>query len=154
MLEVSLTILSSSIRVRHHDERQLQISILHLPRSRQCVEDRGKIITIVTGLLGAYTLMYSLYQGSKAPMEWFTKALSKELLPRGVAVNAIAPGLMDTPSFYAQETKDSIAILKSGAIDGRLTHIQDIAPLVRFLITEGHWITGQTLFASGGFTTR
>lgn len=110
----------------------------------KAVEDRGKIITVVTGLLGAYTPMYSLYQGSKAPVEWFTKALSKELLPRGVAVNAIAPGPMDTPFFYAQETPDSIAFLKSGAIDGRLTQIEDIAPLVRFLITEGHWITGRS----------
>lgn len=44
--------------------------------------------------------------------------------------------------FYAQETPDSIAFLKSGSIDGRLTHIEDIAPIVKFLVTEGHWITG------------
>lgn len=37
---------------------------------------------------------------------------------------------------------------------GRLTEVKDIAPLVRFLATEGAWITGQTLFANGGYTTR
>lgn len=62
----------------------------------KAVENRGKIVNIVTGLLAAYAPMYSLYQGSKAPVEWFTKALSKELLSRGVSVNAIAPGPMDT----------------------------------------------------------
>jgi NAD(P)-dependent dehydrogenase (short-subunit alcohol dehydrogenase family) len=35
-----------------------------------------------------------------------------------------------------------------------LTNIEDIAPLVVFLADEGHWITGQTIFANGGYTTR
>ena len=35
-----------------------------------------------------------------------------------------------------------------------LTDIEDIEPLVRFLVTEGWWITGQTIFANGGYTTR
>lgn len=109
----------------------------------KAVSNGGKIINIVTGLLGAYTPFYSLYQGSKAPVEWFTKGLSKELLDRGVSVNAIAPGPMDTPFFYAQETDESVAFLKSGAMGGRLTHIEDIAPLVKFLVTEGKWITGK-----------
>ena len=37
---------------------------------------------------------------------------------------------------------------------GRLTEVTDIAPIVKFLCTEGAWITGQTLFANGGYTTR
>lgn len=65
-------------------------------------------------------------------------------MSRGVSVNSIAPGPMDTPFFYAQETEDSIAYLKSGAMGGRLTKIHDIAPLVKFLVTEGGWITGKT----------
>ena len=107
------------------------------------VADGGKIINIVTALLAAYTPFYSLYQGSKAPVEWFTKGLSKEVMSRRISVNAIAPGPMDTPFFYAQETEDSVAYLKSGAMEGRLTKIEDIAPLVKFLVTEGSWITGK-----------
>lgn len=109
----------------------------------KAVSDGGKIINIVTALLAAYTPFYSAYQGSKAPVEWFTKGLSKELMSRRVSVNAIAPGPMDTPFFYAQETEDSIAYLKSGALDGRLTKITDIAPIVKFLVSEGQWITGK-----------
>lgn len=50
---------------------------------------------------------------------------------------------MDTPFLYGQEDDNAVAYLKSVAIGGRLTKIEDIAPLVKFLITEGKWITGE-----------
>lgn len=110
----------------------------------QTVEDGGKIINIVTSLLAVYTPFYTAYQGSKAPVEWFTKGLSKELMSRGVSVNAIAPGPMDTPFFYPQENDDSVAFFKSQAMGGKLTHIEDIAPIVKFLCSkDGSWISGK-----------
>ena len=39
-------------------------------------------------------------------------------------------------------------------MNGKLTDIRDIVPIVRFLATDGRWITGQTIFANGGYTTR
>ncbi|EGX97005.1 short-chain dehydrogenase, putative [Cordyceps militaris CM01] len=118
------------------------------------VADGGKIITIVTALLAAFTGLYTSYAGSKAPVEHFTRGVAKELQPRLVSVNAIAPGPMDTPFFYPQESPEAVAFHKSQGLGGRLTEVRDIAPLVRFLVTEGGWITGQTLFANGGYTTR
>ena len=118
------------------------------------MNDGGKICTILTSLLAAYTGFYSTYAGAKATVEHFTRAASKELGPRGISVTAVAPGPMDTPFFYAQETDETIAYHKSAAALGGLTDIKDIAPLVRFLVTEGWWITGQTIFANGGYTTR
>ena len=56
----------------------------------------GKIITIVTSLLAAFTGLYSTYAGSKSPLEHFTRAAAKELGPRGISVNNVAPGPMDT----------------------------------------------------------
>lgn len=61
------------------------------------ISDGGKIVTTVTALLAAYCGNYSVYAGSKAPIEHFTRAAAKELLPRRISVNAIAPGPMDTP---------------------------------------------------------
>ncbi|MCC3775646.1 SDR family oxidoreductase [Streptomyces sp. UNOB3_S3] len=118
------------------------------------VEDGGKIVTIVTSLLAAYTGLYSVYAGSKAPVEHFTRALSKELFGRNVSVNNIAPGPMDTGFFYPAETEDSIAYHKSSAMNGELTKIEDIVPYVKFLLTDGWWLNGQTLFINGGYTTR
>ncbi len=118
------------------------------------LEDGGKIVTIVTSLLAAYTGLYSVYAGSKAPVEHFTRALSKELFGRSISVNNIAPGPMDTGFFYPAETDDSIAYHKSSAMNGELTKIEDIVPYVKFLLTDGWWLNGQTLFINGGYTTR
>lgn len=60
------------------------------------VSDGGKLITIVTSLLAAFTGFYTSYAGSKAPVEHFTRGVAKELQSRKISVNAIAPGPMDT----------------------------------------------------------
>lgn len=118
------------------------------------LNDNGKICTVVTSLLAAYTDLYSTYAGAKAPVEHFTRAASKEFGGRGISVNAVAPGPMDTPFFYGQESADAVAYHKSASALGGLTNIKDIAPLIEFLVTDGWWITGQTIFANGGYTTR
>jgi len=145
------------------------------------VQGGGKLITIVTSLLAAFTGYYTSYAGSKAPVEHFTRGVSKELMSKRVSVNAIAPGPMDTRKslcsiftfyfailwfcsltnskcwtafFYPQESPEAVAYHKSNALEGRLTDVKDIAPIVKFLCTEGGWITGQTIFANGGYTTR
>ena len=118
------------------------------------LNDRGKICTIVTSLLAAYTGLYSTYGGMKAPVEHFTRAASKEFGARGISVTAVGPGPMDTPFFYGQETPEAVVYHTSASALGGLTKIEDIVPLVRFLVTDGWWITGQTIFANGGYTTR
>ena len=118
------------------------------------LNDGGKICTIVTSLLAAYTGLYSTYGGMKAPVEHFTRAASKEFGSRGISVTAVGPGPMDTPFFYGQETPEAVAYHKSASALGGLTKIEDIVPLVKFLVTDGWWVTGQTIFANGGYTTR
>jgi len=118
------------------------------------LNEHGKIITIVTSLLAAFTDGYSTYAGGKAPVEHFTRAAAKEFGPRGISVTAVGPGPMDTPFFYGEETPERVAFHKSQAMGNQLTKIEDIAPIVMFLATDGWWITGQTIFANGGYTTR
>ena len=118
------------------------------------LNDNGSLITIVTSLLAAFTDGYSTYAGAKAPVEHFTRAAAKEFGARGINVNNVAPGPMDTPFFYGQETPERAEFHKSQAMGDRLTMIEDIAPLVVFLAGDGHWLNGQTIFANGGYTTR
>ncbi|MER6996195.1 SDR family oxidoreductase [Streptomyces sp. NPDC000410] len=129
-------------------------AFLVMKEAAKRIEDGGKILTIVTSLLAAYTPLYSVYAGSKAPVEDFTRALSKELFGRNISVNAIAPGPMDTAFFYPAETDDSVAYLKAQSMNGDLTKIEYIVPWVKFLLTDGWWANGQVFFVNGGFTTR
>ncbi|WP_320669128.1 SDR family oxidoreductase [Patulibacter defluvii] len=118
------------------------------------LEDDGRILTIVTSLLAAFTGLYSTYAGAKAPVEHFTRAAAKEFAARGISVVALGPGPMDTPFFYPAEDDQSIAYHRSQSLNGELTKIEDITPIVEFLVSDGWWITGQTIFANGGYTTR
>ncbi|MGV0924060.1 SDR family oxidoreductase [Empedobacter tilapiae] len=131
-----------------------KVAYFFIQEAGKNLNDNGKICTIVTSLLAAYTGLYSTYAGAKAPVEHFTRMASKEFGGRGISVTGVAPGPMDTPFFYGQEDENAVAYHKSASALGGLTDIKDIAPLVEFLVTDGWWITGQTIFANGGYTTR
>ena len=123
------------------------------------VNDNGKIVTLVTSLLGAFTPFYSSYAGTKAPVEHFTRAAAKEFGARGISVTAVGPGPMDTPFFYGQESAEAQAYHKSAAAlspssKTGLTDIEDVVPFVRHLVSDGWWITGQTILINGGYTTK
>lgn len=123
------------------------------------LNDNGKIVTIVTSLLGAFTPFYSIYEGMKAPVEHFTRAASKEFGARGISVNAIGPGPMDTPFFYGQEDEGAQAYHKAAASLSSfsktgLTDIEDIVPWIKLLVSDGWWMSGQTILVNGGYTTK
>lgn len=129
-----------------------KIAFFFIQEASKAINKNGKIISLVTSLLAAYTPFYSAYQGTKAPVEYYSKSASKELVSKGVSVNCVAPGPMDTPFFYPQEAEGDVEFYKTVSIRQRLTEVTDVVPIVRFLVTEGYWITGQTIYCSGGFT--
>lgn len=123
------------------------------------LNDNGKLLTVVTSLLGAFTPFYASYAGTKAPVEHFTRAASKEFGARGISVTAIGPGPMDTPFFYPAEEAEAVAYHKSAAALSAfsktgLTDIEDIVPYIRFMVSDGWWMTGQTILVNGGYTTK
>ncbi|WP_027126319.1 SDR family oxidoreductase [Gelidibacter mesophilus] len=131
-----------------------KIAYFFIQEAGKKLNDNGKICTIATSLLAAYTGLYSTYAGGKAPVEHFTRMASKEFGSRQISVTNVAPGPMDTPFFYGQESQEAVVYHKSASALGGLTKIEDIVPLIEFLVTDGWWITGQTIFANGGYTTR
>ncbi|ENB9205700.1 SDR family oxidoreductase [Serratia nevei] len=123
------------------------------------LNDNGKICTLVTSLLGAFTPFYAAYAGTKAPVEHFTRAAAKEFGERGISVTAVGPGPMDTPFFYPAEGADAVAYHKTAAAlspfsKTGLTDIEDVVPFIRHLVSDGWWVTGQTILINGGYTTK
>lgn len=134
-------------------------AFLFLKEAGKSVNDNGKILTLVTSLLGAFTPFYAAYAGTKAPVEHFTRAAAQEFGERGISVTAVGPGPMDTPFFYPAESEDAQAYHKTAAALSSftptgLTHIEDVVPFVRHLVSEGWWVTGQTILINGGYTTK
>ncbi|QOH34412.1 SDR family oxidoreductase [Burkholderia cepacia] len=123
------------------------------------VNDNGKIVSLVTALLGAFTPYYAAYAGTKAPVEHYTRAAAKEFGERGISVTAVGPGPMDTPFFYPEEGAEAVAYHKTAAALSKysktgLTDIEDVVPFIRHLVGDGWWITGQTILINGGYTTK
>lgn len=92
-------------------------------------------------------------------MEHFTRAAAKEFGERGISVTAVGPGPMDTSFFYPAEGADAVAYHKTAAAlsphsKTGLTDIEDVVPFIRHLVSDGWWITGQTILINGGYTTK
>jgi NAD(P)-dependent dehydrogenase (short-subunit alcohol dehydrogenase family) len=119
------------------------------------MNDNGRIINLGTSLTAGSAPGYSLYAGTKASGEEFTRMLSKEIGKRGITVNTIAPGPLDNPFFHQAETPQSAAFAANLSVSGRLGKESDITPVVAFLAgPQSQWVSGQTLFVNGGYLTR
>ena len=115
----------------------------------------GRIINIGTTLLAATAPGYAVYAGSKAPLEDFTRALAKEVGGRGITVNTVAPGPLDTPFYHSQEAPAAVAYARNAAPAGRLGTPDDVVPLIEFLASPAsQWVNAQTLFVNGGYLAR
>lgn len=124
-------------------------TICHM--SRYFLKQRaGKIINIssVSGILG--NAGQANYSASKAGVIGLTKAVARELASRGINVNAVAPGFVETDMTDA--LSDSVKEnLKSQIPLGKIGHPQDIAKAVAFLASpDANYITGQVLSVDGG----
>ena len=80
----------------------------------------------------------------------FTKALAKELGPSGITVNAVAPGVIDSPMNSAHLSSEELSALAEDTTLGRLGQPHEVAKAVRAL-AENCFITGQVLGVDGGF---
>ncbi|MEZ3461958.1 MAG: 3-oxoacyl-[acyl-carrier-protein] reductase [Lachnospiraceae bacterium] len=125
--------------------------IRHL--SRSMIRQRsGRIINIssVSGVLG--NAGQSNYSASKAGLIGLTKSVAREFASRGISVNAVAPGFIDT-DMTRNMTEEAKKALNSMIPMGRMGSAEDIADLVLFLAGEhSDYITGQVICVDGGMS--
>lgn len=116
------------------------------------MEPNGRIINFSTSVVGQMFPTYSVYAGTKGAVEQFTRQLAKEFGKKGITINAVAPGPVNTELFKVGKSEQQIEGLRNMNAFGRLGEPEDIADVVLFLASESSkWVTGQTLRANGGF---
>ena len=113
---------------------------------------RGAIVNVVSiaghtgGMNGA-----GAYASSKAALTAYTKAIAKELAPSGIRVNAVSPGVIDTPFHEVFSTPEMIANMVKGIPIGRVGTSEECANVIAFLCSgAASYIVGETIEINGG----
>jgi 3-oxoacyl-[acyl-carrier protein] reductase len=113
----------------------------------------GSIINISSFVTRVLPAESAIYSGSKGAVDAITGVLSRELGPRGIRVNSVNPGLIETEGTHTagamgsdfQTWNESLTPL------GRIGQVQDIAPIVSYLASDdARWVTGEHILGSGG----
>jgi 2-hydroxycyclohexanecarboxyl-CoA dehydrogenase len=116
----------------------------------------GRIVNISSSSTHSGTRRQAHYVASKSGLNGLTKCLALEFAPRGITVNTIPPGFIDTPALRKADREGSLSIEKALATTpvGRPGRPEDIAAACAFLVSEeAGYITGQIIGVNGGRNT-
>jgi 3-oxoacyl-[acyl-carrier protein] reductase len=122
-----------------------------LREAAQRVADGGSIIALTSSMVRHAVPGFGPYSATKAAVECMVRSMAKELAPRKVRVNAVAPGPVDTDLFRAGKTEE--AEQRSAALSpfGRIGTPKEVAEVVSFLASDrASWVHGQVVQPNGG----
>lgn len=116
------------------------------------IADGGRIVNTSTGLTRFSIPGFAAYASMKGAIEILTKYLAKELGPRRISANLVAPGIIETDfTHHTLARPGAREFFAKNIALGRVGVPEDIAGVVNFLCSEaGRWVNGQRLEASGG----
>ncbi len=110
----------------------------------------GRIISFSSSVVGSYPATYGLYAATKAAVEAMTHVMAKEMGPRGITVNVVAPGPVETELFLTGKSEAQVKGMMAANPFGRLGQPDDIAGVVSFLAgPDSGWVSGQVIRANG-----
>ncbi len=137
-------------------EQMLDVNLkASLILSRECArimltQSKGTIVNISSIIAQRGFSGLAAYAATKAGMIGMTKSLARELGPRGIRVNAVAPGFLDTEMSGSLEDRQRDQIIRRTPL-GRLGTTEDVVSTVHFLTSEAsQFITGQVITVDGG----
>jgi NAD(P)-dependent dehydrogenase (short-subunit alcohol dehydrogenase family) len=115
------------------------------------LRDGGRIISTSSAVVRVPFGAVAAYSALKAPIDNLTKSLAVELGPRGITVNAVAPGVIETDMASFVRDPEAAENVKGKQALKRIGQAEDVADIVGFLASlESRWVTGQAIDASGG----
>jgi len=117
------------------------------------IADKGRIINISSGLARFSLPGYAAYAAMKGAIEVLTRYLAKELGPRGISVNTVAPGAIETDfgGGVVRDDQELNGYIASQTALGRVGKPDDIGGMIAALLApENNWINGQRIEVSGG----
>lgn len=117
------------------------------------IADGGRIVNLSSGLARFSPIGYAAYASMKGAIEVWTRYLANELGPRGITVNALAPGAIETDfgGGTVRDNKDVNAWVAANTAMKRAGLPDDIGAAIAMLLSDGgRWITAQRIEASGG----
>lgn len=123
--------------------------------SKACLRDMmkaktGRIVNISSVVGSSGNAGQANYAAAKAGMIGFTKSLAQEVASRGITVNAVAPGFIETDMTNELTQEQQEGLLKNVPL-GRMGDVKDVAAAVKFLVSDdASYITGETIHVNGG----
>lgn len=110
----------------------------------------GRIVSVSSVVARMGNPGQSNYVASKAGIEGFTRALAQEVASRGITVNAVAPGFIET-DMTAELTEEQVRAMRERIPAGRMGSPADVAHAVAYLVSDrSGYVTGETLQVNGG----
>ena len=123
--------------------------------SKACLRDMmkaktGRIVNISSVVGASGNAGQANYAAAKAGMVGFSKSLAQEVASRGITVNVVAPGFIETDMTIELTEEQKEGLLKNVPL-GRMGNVKDVAAAVKFLVSEdASYITGETIHVNGG----
>ncbi|MBI4191150.1 MAG: SDR family oxidoreductase [Betaproteobacteria bacterium] len=126
-------------------------AFLMMREAAKRLKHNGRIICVTTSLCVVPRPGFGVYVASKAAVEGLMRVLARELAPKKITVNAVAPGPVDTAMLRKGKTQAQLRQIAELSPMNRVGTTEEIASVVSFLASSGaSWVTGQVVHVNGG----